>query len=182
MASISSVVMPAVMILNSSSAFSSEYSTGMSENGGGFSVFEGAASSGVGVPRSMIVLGAFPKLCIGGRCVLNAPKAAMPVADMSMVGLVFPKVVADMLMVEYVFPKGVADIIGTDAPTADMSMAESGFLNDVAVISMSDASIADMSIVEWEFRNGVADMPMAGCVFANMGAPVVVAIGNMELM
>lgn len=168
MASISSVVMPAVMILNSSSAFSSEYSTGMSENGGGFSVFEGAASSGVGVPRSMIVLGAFPKLCIGGRGVLNAPKAAMPVADMSMVGFVFPKV--------------VADIIGTDAPTADMSMAESGFLNDVAVMSMSDASIADMSIVEWEFRNGVADMPMAGCVFANMGAPVVVAIGNMELM
>lgn len=168
MASISSVVMPAVMILNSSSAFSSEYSTGMSENGGGFSVFEGAASSGVGVPRSMIVLGAFPKLCIGGRGVLNAPKAAMPVADMSMVG--------------FVFPKGVADIIGTDAPTADMSMAESGFLNDVAVMSMSDASIADMSIVEWEFRNGVADMPMAGCVFANMGAPVVVAIGNMELM
>lgn len=168
MASISSVVMPAVMILNSSSAFSSEYSTGMSENGGGFSVFEGAASSGVGVPRSMIVLGAFLKLCIGGRGVLNAPKAAMPVADMSMVGFVFPKV--------------VADIIGTDAPTADMSMAESGFLNDVAVMSMSDASIADMSIVEWEFRNGVADMPIAGCVFANMGAPVVVAIGNMELM
>lgn len=131
-------------------------------------MFEGAASSGVGVPRSMIVLGAFPKLCIGGRGVLNAPKAAMPVADMSMVGFVFPKV--------------VADIIGTDAPTADMSMAESGFLNDVAVMSMSDASIADMSIVEWEFRNGVADMPMAGCVFANMGAPVVVAIGNMELM
>lgn len=168
MASISSVVMPAVMILNSSSAFSSEYSTGMSENGGGFSLFEGAASSGVGVPRSMVVLGAFPKLCIGGRGVLNAPKAAMPVVDMSMVG--------------FVFPKGVADIIGTDAPTADMSMADSGFLNDVAVMSMSDASIADMSIVGWEFRNGVADMPMAGCVFANMGAPVVVAIGNMELM
>lgn len=167
----------------------------MSEDQVGFSVFEGAGSSGVGVSRSMIVWGAFPKLCIGGRGVLNAPEAAIPVAGMPMVGCVFPKGVAadiivtdaptaDMSMAEPGFLNGVevGDMSMSNAPVPNMSIDESGFQNDVAVMSMSDASIADMSIVELKFLKGVADMPMAGCVSANMGAPVVVAIGNMEFM
>lgn len=167
----------AVMLRNFCTVIFSECSTGMSEDGGGFSVFDEAGSAGIAGSGSVIVSEGFPMLCVGGRGVLNAPEAAMLAADMPMVGGVFSKGVAGIIRTD----ASTADMSMSNAPIPDMSIVESGFPNHVAVMSMSDASIADMSIVEWEFLNGVADVPMAGCVFANMGARVVVAIGDMEL-